>query len=156
MATLKQEYKKTVIHTRIMWVLRDRLFTVCCFNQRHIHIKRQVIQHDCRPSLLGDVDKLTDIVYGWEKHILYWVDYSNQGRTKIFCTGATNQPRKNPCHLYSLSPRSPPFQLSARATPLYSLPGFNASLHDLFWQFTTQLCLLFITSFRVFLSFLFH
>ncbi len=71
MATLKQEYKKTVIHTRIMWVLRDRLFSVCCFNQRHIYIKRQVTQHDCRPILLGVEEKGTEIVYGEEKHILY-------------------------------------------------------------------------------------
>ncbi len=62
----------------------------------------------------------------WGKHILYWAEYSNQGRTKIFCTGTMNQQRKDPFHLYSLSPHSHPFQVLARATPLYSLSGFNA------------------------------
>jgi hypothetical protein len=35
-------------------------------------------------------------------------------------TSPTNQPRKDPFHLYSLSPHSPQFQQSAGATPLYS------------------------------------
>ncbi len=62
-------------------------------------------------------------------------------RKKIFCTGppraactdATspmNQPRKNPIHLYSLSPHSPQFQQSAGATtPLYSLSGKDNVIH---------------------------
>jgi hypothetical protein len=33
----------------------------------------------------------------------------------------TNQPRKDPFHLYSLSPRPPQFQESAGATPIFSL-----------------------------------
>ncbi len=40
------------------------------------------------------------------KYILYWADQSSQGRTKVSCTGMaspTNQPRKDPFHLYSLS-----------------------------------------------------
>ncbi len=60
-------------------------------------------------------------------------------RKKIFCTGPTraakaeqkslvpartNQRRKDPFHLYSLSPHSPQFQQSAGATLRYSLPGW--------------------------------
>ncbi len=44
--------------------------------------------------------------------------------TKIFCTGPTirtNQPRKDPFHLFSLSSHSPQFQQSALATSLISL-----------------------------------
>ncbi len=46
----------------------------------------------------------------WGKNILSWADWSSQGRTKISCTGTmspTNQPRKDPFHLYSLSPHLP-------------------------------------------------
>ncbi len=35
------------------------------------HNKRQATQHGCLPSLLGDVDKGIEIVYGEEKNILY-------------------------------------------------------------------------------------
>ncbi len=38
------------------------------FSQRHI--KRQATRHDCLPSLLGDGDKWTEIV--WGKKYLYW------------------------------------------------------------------------------------
>ncbi len=54
----------------------------------------------------------------------------SQGRTKISCTCTTiltnqpRKPRKDHCRLYSLSPHSPQFQQSARATPpLSSLSG---------------------------------
>jgi hypothetical protein len=78
---------------------------------------RQSTQHGCLPSLLGDGDKGTEIVYGEEKNILYWTDYSSLGRTKISYTGTTS-PIKDPFHFYSLSPHSPQFQQSAGATPL--------------------------------------
>ncbi len=38
------------------------------------HTKRQATQDNCPPSLLGDGDKWIEIVYGEEKHILYWAD----------------------------------------------------------------------------------
>jgi hypothetical protein len=55
---------------------------------------------------------------------LYWADQSSQGRIKVSCTGMTSptrQPKKDPFHLYALSPHSPQFQRSAGATPLWSL-----------------------------------
>jgi hypothetical protein len=88
--------------------------------QPEIHIKRQVTQHDCLlPSLLSDGDKWPKKVYGDEKHILYWADYSNQGRTKISFTGTTsqsNQQRKD--HLYSLRSHSAQFQQNQQGPPL--------------------------------------
>ncbi len=77
------------------------------------HTKRQATRHGYLPSLLGDGDKGIEIVYGY-------------GKEKIFCTGPTrsakttrptNQPKKDPFHLHSLSPHSPQFQLSAWVTP---------------------------------------
>jgi hypothetical protein len=47
---------------------------------------------------------------------MYWADQSFQWRIKVSCTGTTsptNQPRKDPFHLYALSPHSPQFQQSA-------------------------------------------
>ncbi len=65
------------------------------------------------------------MVYGEEKNIFYWADHSSQGGIKVFCTGTTsptNQPRKDPFHLYSLSPHySPKFHQSAGAIHLRSL-----------------------------------
>jgi hypothetical protein len=45
--------------------------------QPETHIKRQATQHDCLPSLLSGGDKLPEIVYDDEKHVLYWTNYSN-------------------------------------------------------------------------------
>ncbi len=59
------------------------------------------------------------------ENILYWADESSQGRTKISFTGTkspTNQPRKNPFHLYSYSPHLPVLTVS-RGPPLSSLSG---------------------------------
>ncbi len=45
--------------------------------------------------------------------ILYFANYSSQGRSKISFTGMKspkNQTRKNPFYLYSLSPHLPQFQ----------------------------------------------
>ncbi len=46
------------------------------------HIQIQVALHDCLPrsSLLGDGDTPSEIVYGEEKYVLYWVDQSSKGR----------------------------------------------------------------------------
>ncbi len=88
------------------------------------HIKRQVTQHDCLPSFLNNGYKRIETVCGEEKNIMYWADWSSQGRTKLTCTGTTspmNQPWKEPFHLYSLSPHFPQFRQSARAI-LSSLP----------------------------------
>jgi hypothetical protein len=65
-----------------------------------------------------------NLVCGEEKNILFRADYSSQSRIKISCTSTkspTNQPRKDPFHLYSISPNLPQFQQSAGATPLWSL-----------------------------------
>ncbi len=77
------------------------------------HTKRQATQHGCLPRLLGNGVKGIEIVYGEDKNILYWADYSSQGTT-----GPTNQLRKEPFHLSPLSPHSPQFPYSAEATPL--------------------------------------
>jgi hypothetical protein len=67
------------------------------------HTKRQATQHDCLPSLLGDGDKLIEIVYGGEKIFLTMptraakagrksivparqAQRTNQGRTPFICT----------------------------------------------------------------------
>ncbi len=82
-------------------------------------IKRQVTRHDCLPSLLSDGDKSTVKKWPVRKKIFC----TGQGRTKISCTGTTspaNQPRKDPCQMYSLSPHiiglqiryDPPLSLS--------------------------------------------
>jgi hypothetical protein len=53
--------------------------------QRETHIKRQANPHDWLPSLLGDGEKLIEIVYwvDWEakaeqKKLLYWHDKPNE------------------------------------------------------------------------------
>jgi hypothetical protein len=83
-----------------------------------IHTKRQASQHGCLPSFLGDGDKEIKIV---RKKYLE-LGQLEQTKTKISCTGTTspmtNQPRKDPFHLYSLSRHSPYFQQPAGATPL--------------------------------------
>ncbi len=81
-------------------------------------------QHSCLPSLLGDGDKEIVIVYGEEKSILCWAERAAKAEQKFSCTGTTsptNQPRKDPLHLYPLSPHSPKFQQSAGGPPLSSL-----------------------------------
>jgi hypothetical protein len=87
-----------------------------------------VTQHGCLPSLLGDVDKRIEIVFGEEKNIFYWAK-SSKGRTKISCTvtkSPMNQPRNNSFHLYSLSPYSTHFN-SQQRPPLSSLSGINVT-----------------------------
>ncbi len=74
------------------------IFNFFLHSQRFLpetQIKRQVTQHDCPPSLLGDGHKCTEILYCDEKHIVYWADYIKQGRTKIFCTGTRSPWRTN-------------------------------------------------------------
>ncbi len=136
-----------------MWILRDHLFSVCCFNQRHIHIKRQVTQHALPAQLAWRCGKMNWSSVRWGKTVLGRLQQPRQDT--IFCAGTTNptnQPRKEPFHLYSLRP-IPPFQLSAWAAPIYRLSGLNASLHALFWQFTILHCLLFCNQFSSFLIF---
>ncbi len=55
-------------------------------------IKRQSTRHDCLPSLLGDREKLSEIVCGEEKNILY---KSSQGKTKISLLPAQRAQRTN-------------------------------------------------------------
>jgi hypothetical protein len=82
------------------------------------YIQRQAALPDCPPRLLADGDTYMYI------EIVYRAHQNRQGRIKVSCTGTTNptnKPRKDPFHLYSLSPHSPQFQQSARAIPLWSL-----------------------------------
>ncbi len=98
------------------------------------HFKRQVSQHDCLPSLLGDGGKCVE-----GENILYWADKSSQGSSGIFCTdttGPTNQTKKDPFHLYSLSSHLNQFQQSGRATPLQYLWLGNPTvkyIYEVFW-----------------------
>ncbi len=119
-----------------------------CSDQRHI-LRERATQHCCLPSFLGDGEKGIEIVFVKETNILYQADNSSQARTKISCAGTTspsNQPRKDPSHLYSLSPYSPQFQQSV-ATPLQflwqrlSLNGGFSKWLDLFKkQFVKPFC----------------
>ncbi len=74
---------------------------------RDTHTKRQATQHGCLPSLLGDGDKCIEIVYGEEK-IFYTgptrADKTEQKFSSTGTTGPTNKPKKDPFHLYCLSP----------------------------------------------------
>jgi hypothetical protein len=82
--------------------------------------QKQAALHDSLLRFLGDGDTLIERVYG----SLYWADQSSQRMIIVSCTiktGPTNQPRKDPFHLYYLSPHSPQFQQSAGATPRWSL-----------------------------------
>ncbi len=59
----------------------------------------------------------------WGK-FFFLADQSSLGLIKVPCTDTTsptNHPRKDPFHMYSLSPHSPQFQQSAGSIPLWSL-----------------------------------
>ncbi len=90
-------------------------------------IKRRETRYDYLPSLLGDEDKLSEIRCSEEKNILYWAESSSQGRTKISYTGTTtptNQSRKDPFHMYSLSPHFASVStVSSGAPPLSGISG---------------------------------
>ncbi len=58
-------------------------------------------------------------MYSKGKKCLYWADESGKGMIKISCTGTTS-PRKDPFHLYSLSPHLPQFN-GHQGPPLSSL-----------------------------------
>jgi hypothetical protein len=60
--------------------------------------KRQAMRHDCLPSLLGDGDKLSEIVSAGLR-------------------SPTNQPREDPFHTYSMSPHLSQFQQVNRGHP---------------------------------------
>ncbi len=74
-------------------------------------------RHGCLPSLLQDGDK--SIMKKWPvKKKLFCI---GQGRSKISCTGITsptNQPRKDPCQMYSLSPHIIGLQIRYDPRPL--------------------------------------
>ncbi len=97
------------------------------------HVRRLVLSpfpyiyvlRDRRPSTAAcpacwAMGQKFEVMYFEENKILF----CSQGRTKISCIGTrspTNQPRKDPFHLYSLSPHSPQFQQSTGAATLQSL-----------------------------------
>ncbi len=87
-------------------------------DQRETHIKRQAPRQDCLPSLLGDGDKLIEIVYGEEKN--FFVKGRLQGRAvkagqKYLVPSWHDEPNeptimKDPFHICTLSPQLPQFQ----------------------------------------------
>jgi hypothetical protein len=88
------------------------------------HNNRQVAQHGCLPSLLGDGDKGIEMVYGEEKNILYWVIIAAKAEQKSFLPTRQAQ-RTNrestpficsfsvPIHLTFKSQQWPPLSLSS-------------------------------------------
>ncbi len=58
------------------------------YSPSETHTKRQATRHGCLSILLGDGNKWIEIVYGGDKNIVNWANYS-QGWTKISCTGTT-------------------------------------------------------------------
>ncbi len=52
---------------------------------RETHTKRQATKHDCLPSLLGDGDKVIEIVYGEEKNILYLATRATTAEQYLQC-----------------------------------------------------------------------
>jgi hypothetical protein len=76
-----------------------------CHGQRHIIKDRQPSAADCPKEL-----KLCTV-----RHKIFLLGRLEQSRQKknLMPTSTTNHPRKNPFHLYSLSPNSPQFQPSA-------------------------------------------
>jgi hypothetical protein len=97
------------------------------------HTKRQAIQHGCLPNLLGDEDKGSEIVYREEK-IFCSIRQLDQPRlNKNFLyrhDKPKNQPKKDPFHLYSLSPHSSQFPKVSRGHPsLVSLVLSAAYIH---------------------------
>ncbi len=87
------------------------------------HTKRQAPQHGCLPSLLGNGDKGIEKVYSEEKNfVIKRLDQPRQNKNLLYRHDKPkNQPRKNPSHMYSLSPHQPQFQQSAGATLSVSL-----------------------------------
>ncbi len=66
-------------------------------------------------SLLCDGDKDIEIVNGEEKKFCSAAKAEQKSLTSM--TSSKNQPRKDPSHLYSLSPHPPHFQLSSQQGP---------------------------------------
>ncbi len=105
---LKKERKKCSLHkcaTGLDMVTSFHTANLLEYLKLHYtgtHTKRRATQHGCLyTQLTGRWANRTEIVNG------------EQGRTKISCTDTTtptNQPRKNPFNLYSLSPHSLKFQ----------------------------------------------
>jgi hypothetical protein len=112
-----------VKYLRISSYIRKLSFIICCVFNNKVNIGKikpcdSIL--DCLPSLLGDGNKGTEIVYGGEKNILYWAYYraakaEQKSLVPARWAQGTNQGRSP--HLFSLSPHSPQFQQSAGATP---------------------------------------
>jgi hypothetical protein len=91
---------------------------VLSIKQRHILKDRRSSTAACLACcdrVISDRVISIEIVCCEEKNILYCAHYNSQGRAKISSTVMTstmNQPRKDPFHLFSLSPLSPQFQRS--------------------------------------------
>ncbi len=81
----------------------------------------QATQHDCLPRLLGNGEKVKKCTVWKIKYCTGLTSAAKAGQNSIVpAWGAqrTNQPRKDPFHMYSKSPLLPQFQQSAGATPL--------------------------------------
>jgi hypothetical protein len=85
------------------------------------HARRQATQHGCLPSLLGDGVKGFEIVYREEKIFCTGPTCAAKAEQKSLLPARKANQKKDPFHLYSLSPHSPKFQESAGAITLYSL-----------------------------------
>jgi hypothetical protein len=75
-----------VMHSQLRWEQSYYFPAMCifvyvysivvygCWALLETHIKRQVTQHDCLPSLLGDGGRWIEILYSEERNILYLAD----------------------------------------------------------------------------------
>jgi hypothetical protein len=89
----------------------------CLIRDLQAETQRQATQQDCLPCpgcwAMGTTK--SEKVCSEVNNILYWADQSSQGRT------TTNQPRKDPLHMYSKGPNLPQFDQLAGTTPLWCL-----------------------------------
>jgi hypothetical protein len=83
------------------------------------HIKRQATLHGCLLSLLGGGDKGIETVYGNEKNILYWDDWSSQGRTKSLVPARQAQQTNQPARIGETACCVPSPWISKKSRRLY-------------------------------------
>jgi hypothetical protein len=135
------------------FVFPDPHFLGFCVPQRHGD--RRPSTTACQGCWAMGTNKVKKYAVGKIICVLGWLEQPRAG-TKIYCTGTTrptNQPRKNPFHMYSKSPHLPQFQQSAGASPLWSLWAalstnlsqlhigsycFSYAWHELVKEYTNQ------------------
>jgi hypothetical protein len=104
-------------------------------------------------ALWNGIEPIGECHLGPKKLEFYWAAQAAKAWIKISCTGKkspTNQPRKDPRQLYSVSVHLPQFQQSAGAAPLWTLWlsrlcwltrgkwGFLQRLHEGYCRFCTS------------------